>query len=97
MGRSRLPSLGSMTLNRELLRASWRSWLLNDALRQGPYWLQLVWTFLFCLVNALGFTLLGLLSLRSGRGAWRNLAGWWHWYQINLVISCSTPWPMCRA
>ena len=82
-----LPTLGCMTLNRDLLRASWRSWLLNDPLRRGPYWLQLVWTLLFCFVIALGFTLLGFLSYGSGRGAWRNLPGWWHWYQINLVMS----------
>ena len=68
-----------------MLRASWRSWLANDMSRQGPYWLQWVWTLAFALVVAFGFTVLGFLSF--GRDDWRSPANWWHWYRINLVVS----------
>lgn len=70
-----------------VLRASWRTWLNDDHGREGPYWLQLVWTLLFCMVVAAGFTLLGFASFdRSGQG-WRSAAAWAHWYPINLVVS----------
>jgi len=51
---------------RTLLRDSWRSWFDQDFRTVGPWWLQLVWTFVFCMVVALGFTLLAL-ALNAGR------------------------------
>ena len=33
------------------------------------------------------FTVLGFASFADGEGAWRNWSGWWHWYQINLVVA----------
>jgi hypothetical protein len=73
-------------LDTALLRASWRSWLASDFRRVGPWWLQLVWTFVFCVVLALGFTVLGFAAYGRGEGAWRNLPGWWHWFRLNLVM-----------
>ena len=75
------------TLNTRSLHQSWRSWLGSDPYPSGPAWLSLVWTFLFCCVCALGFTVLGFASFADGEGAWRNWAGWWHWYKINLVVA----------
>lgn len=74
-------------LDAHLLRASWRSWLSDDHGRVGPYWLQLLWTLLFCLTVALGFTVLGFLNFERGSGAWRSASAWAHWYPINLVVS----------
>jgi signal transduction histidine kinase len=51
---------------RTLLRDSWRSWFDQDFRTVGPWWLQLVWTFVFSMVVALGFTLLAL-ALNAGR------------------------------
>ena len=70
-----------------LLRQSWRSWLGSDPHPVGPKWLNLIWTFLFCCACAVFFTLLGFLSDDGNDGAMRSPSGWWHWYQINLVIS----------
>ncbi len=53
----------------------------------GPKWLSLVWTFIFCCVCALVFTVLGFAHFAQGEGAWRNWPGWWQWYQINLVVA----------
>ncbi len=71
----------------QLLRQSWRSWLGSDPYPVGPAWLSLVWTFLFCCACAVFFTILGFASYGSGEGAWKNLSGWWHWYQINLIVA----------
>lgn len=70
-----------------LLHQSWRSWLGSDPHPVGPKWLNLVWTFLFCCACAIFFTVLGFLSADGDDGAWRSPSSWWHWYQINLVIS----------
>ena len=70
-----------------LLRQSWRSWLGSDPHPVGPKWLNLIWTFLFCCACAVFFTVLGFLSADGDDGAWRSPSSWWHWYQINLVIS----------
>ena len=75
------------TLNIQSLQQSWSAWLGSDPHPTGPKWLSLVWTFLFCCACALGFTVLGFASFAHGEGAWRNWAGWWHWYQINLVVA----------
>ena len=76
-----------MELTRELLAASWRSWISNDNRhRAGPWWLQWVWTFLFCVGLAVPFTVLGFLAFAKGDGAGRNLAGWAYWYGKNFIV-----------
>jgi Histidine kinase len=76
-------------LTREVLRASLQSWYSNEMRRVGPWWLQLVWTFLFSAVVAVGFTIFGFWSFADGEGAWRNWRGWAYWYGLNLVVSLS--------
>ena len=77
-----------MQLTRTLLAASWQSWISNDnRYRAGPWWLQWVWTLLFCMGLAVPFTVLGFFAFARGEGAWRNLAGWGYWYGKNLVVS----------
>ncbi len=78
-----------MEFNRRNLTASWRSWLSSDTPRVGPEWLHMVWTQLFAMVVAAGFTILGFAAYANGEGAWRNWAGWLHWYGMNLVVSMS--------
>ena len=79
-----------MLIDRPLLRASWQSWLSNDNRpRAGPWWMQWMWTLLFCAAVALGFTILGFFAFGSGTGAWRNLSGWVYWYGKNLIVSLS--------
>jgi two-component sensor histidine kinase len=76
-----------MKIDRALLRASWESWVSNDNRpRAGPWWLQWVWTLLFCAVLAVGFTIVGFFAFGSGQGAWRNWSGWLFWYGKNLVV-----------
>ena len=70
-----------------MLTASWRSWYAYDMRRNGPQWLQWVWTFLFSMLMATGFTLLGFALYASGGGAWRHWTGWWHLYSINMVVA----------
>ena len=75
-------------ITRTLLAASWQSWISNDNRdRAGPWWLQWVWTLLFCMGLAVPFTVLGFFAFARGEGAWRNLAGWAYWYGKNLVVS----------
>ena len=74
------------TLDRALLKASWRSWTSADGVRAGPYWLQWVWTLLFCAALALPFTVVGFAAFGSGEGAWRNLPGWAYWYGKNFIV-----------
>jgi signal transduction histidine kinase len=49
----------------------------------------MVWTQLFAMVVAAGFTILGFAAYANGEGAWRNWTGWLHWYGMNLVVSMS--------
>lgn len=77
-----------MVIDRPLLAASWRSWISSDNRAPvGPAWLQWVWTTLFSAALAVPFTVLGFVAFASGKDAWRNLAGWAHWYGKNLVVS----------
>ncbi len=46
-----------------------------------------LWTLAFSLVCAAGFTILGFAMFGGGEGAWRNIDGWLHWYDVNLRIS----------
>jgi two-component sensor histidine kinase len=82
-----LPTLPAMALTSTLLRASWQSWLTDEHGRRGPYWLQLVWTALFSMVVALGFTVLGFAVFERGGRSWLDPAAWAHWYGINLIVS----------
>ena len=68
---------------RDDLRRSWRAWLSYEAEDPGPWWLAHLWTILFCLAVAVGFTILGI----AGSGRVANAATWWRWYQANVVIS----------
>ncbi len=74
------------TLTADTLRRSWRAWLGGDRAGVGSRWLSLLWTVSFSAAVAVGFTVLGFAAYAGGGGAWRNLAGWGHWYGINLVV-----------
>ncbi len=76
-----------MQIDRALLKASWQSWITNDARpRAGPYWMQLLWTLLFSAALAVLFTVFGFMAYGRGEGAWRNLAGWAYWYGKNFIV-----------
>ncbi|MEN9630005.1 MAG: hypothetical protein RJA10_3233, partial [Pseudomonadota bacterium] len=76
-----------MQIDRSLLKASWQSWITNDARpRAGPYWMQWLWTLLFSAALAVLFTVFGFMAYGRGEGAWRNLAGWAHWYGKNFIV-----------
>ena len=76
-----------MKIDLACLRASRRSWWDSSGPRAGPYWLQWVWTVLFCAALAVGFTVLGFLAFaRDSEGAWRNWSGWGVWYGKNFVV-----------
>lgn len=71
----------------ELIRASWGAWMNQSVEPVGPRWWQFGWTVLFAMVVAAGFTIVGFAMFASGDGAWRNSAGWFHWYRNYLVVS----------
>ncbi len=73
-----------MKITPQLLRASWRSWVATDMVRVGPYWLQLMWTLLFCTVLAVGFTLFGWIV----RGRDWPVGMWAEVFGKNLVVCC---------
>ena len=70
----------------DLLQRSWRAWLSKDPSGGGPAWLGLVWTLVFCLVVAAGFTVLGFAAA-SGKDVPIGAAQVWRWYQANVMIS----------
>jgi hypothetical protein len=77
-----------MNLTREMLARSWQGWYATDPGPPGPSWLQWVWTTLFCLAIALGFTLLGFaFNAASGGQGWTRPSAWLRWYGVNLVVS----------
>jgi signal transduction histidine kinase len=77
-----------MLIDRSLLKSSWNSWITSSLERSGPYWMQWLWTLLFCAALAVVFTVLGFIAYaRDSVGAWRNLAGWAEWYGRNLVVT----------
>jgi two-component sensor histidine kinase len=76
-----------MQINHAVLAASWRAWISNDnRAPAGPWWLQWLWTLLFCAGLAVPFTVLGFLAFAGGESAWRNLPGWAYWYGKNFVV-----------
>jgi signal transduction histidine kinase len=78
-----------MKLNNIVLRESWKSWVASDRRRVGPYWLQLMWTFLFCCALALGFTVLGFLAWGRRDGGFGDVGRWAYWYGKNWIV-CMT-------
>ncbi|MEK8029298.1 histidine kinase [Ideonella sp. DXS29W] len=74
------------SLSTELLKRSWRSWASTGGPRQGPYWLQLVWTALFAIPCALAFTGVGFALYARG-AVWRDPALWGEWLRVNLSVS----------
>ena len=73
-----------MKIDRALLSASRQSWLDVGAPRMGPYWLQWVWTLLFCALPAVGFALLGALTYQ--RNAMQSGAIAVELYLRNLIV-----------
>ncbi|HEY4958982.1 MAG TPA: sensor histidine kinase, partial [Caldimonas sp.] len=66
----------------EMLRLSWRSWLSRSSPRVGPWWIEHLWTVVFSLVVALGFSV-----LFSSRHSHSSLTNWAEWYGANAVVS----------
>jgi signal transduction histidine kinase len=67
---------------REMLRQSWRAWINRSAPRVGPWWIDHVWTVVFSLVVALGFSVL----FADGRGR-HSVGSWSAWYLANAMVS----------
>jgi signal transduction histidine kinase len=76
-----------MKIDRAVLRGSWQSWISADMERIGPYWLQLVWTALFCLVLAAVFTIFGFVSHANETQDWLELPRWSFWFGKNLIVT----------
>lgn len=53
----------------------------------GPAWLQYLWTFLFSMLVAAGFTIVDFLMFGRADNAWRLAGTWLQWYGANLVVS----------
>ena len=75
------------SLNAQRLADSWRAWVRYDIEPPKPRALQWLWTALFSLALALGFTLLGLLTFAPHAGAWSGVGGFGHWFGKNLVVT----------
>ena len=76
------------TATRHTLALAWKSWYSNDLEPHGPAWLQWVLTFVFCLVIALCFTVLGFaLNALDGGNAWTRPNAWLLWFGRNLGVS----------
>jgi signal transduction histidine kinase len=67
---------------REMLRQSWRAWINRSAPRVGPWWIDHVWTVVFSLAVALGFSIL----FSDGRGR-HSVGSWGAWYLANAIVS----------
>ena len=67
---------------REMLRLSWRAWLSRSSPHAGPWWMGHVWTVVFSLVVALGFSI--VFSVARSHS---SLAAWGEWYVANAVVS----------
>jgi signal transduction histidine kinase len=72
-------------ITRRQLRESWRAFLSADEARLGPWWMAYVWTIVFAMVCAFGFTLINISLNFSDETA--HLPNWWRWFQANMVIS----------
>ena len=69
----------------ETLRRSWRGWLSSDERHSGPWWAGMVWTIVFGMFCAIGFTVIGI-ALNAGHTGIQPTV-WWTWFQANMVIS----------
>ena len=79
-----------MTITRELLRRSWQDWVRSELRREGPAWLQWVWTTLFAMVLAAVFSLMAMASFSGAQlDRWLDAARWARLYAQNLVV-CAT-------
>jgi signal transduction histidine kinase len=78
---------GAPRPSRELLRASWRHWLTMDGPAPGPWWLPWLWTMLFTVVVAFGFTLVGFAISRAPLARWLDASAWAYWLGVNLVVT----------
>jgi signal transduction histidine kinase len=73
--------------NMHRLQQSWRAWLSGDDDQVGAWWMNYVWTLVFGLVCAVGFTILNVaLNARESDG---SLARWPFWVRSGLVVSLS--------
>jgi len=70
----------------QMLRESWRGWMNQSHPSAGPAWLQYVWTLLFSMVVAAGFTVVGL-TLVGTRRVTPGMPGLWETYRAYLVVS----------
>ena len=66
----------------EILRVSWRAWLVRSGPRAGPWWMDHAWTIVFSLVVALGFSILFSFNRQPG-----SPGGWGAWYLANAIVS----------
>jgi signal transduction histidine kinase len=75
------------TIDRQLLRTSWREWLANDLRTpSGPAWLPWLWTVLFCAALAAGFTLAGFVLHARRAEDWLSPGNWAIWYGRHLIV-----------
>jgi hypothetical protein len=72
-------------LSRQVLAASWRSWVSSDLQRVGPAWLQPVWTAVFAAGIAVLFTVFGWIAVGRDNGL-GTPSMWATWYGKNLVV-----------
>jgi signal transduction histidine kinase len=84
------------TIDRALLRASWRSWISSDGVRVGPTWLQWVWTLLFSAAMAVMFTALGLAAFGRVERSGTYVLAWTSWYGKNFIV-CLTIAATCHV
>ncbi len=76
-----------MTIDRAVLRASWRSWYSTDLCSVGPAWLQLVWTFVFSTAIGSIFFALGLTVAALGSDRLPGSAALLRSFMISLAIA----------
>ncbi|MDQ6926972.1 MAG: hypothetical protein M3154_12160, partial [Candidatus Eremiobacteraeota bacterium] len=59
----------------DMLRLSWRAWLHHGAPRVGPWWIGHVWTVVFALAVAAGFSVISLVfsSHETMRTSWPTI------------------------
>jgi hypothetical protein len=70
----------------QVLRESWRGWMSQSHPSGGPAWLQYVWTLLFSMAVAAGFTVVGL-TLLGTRRVTPDLSEWGQAYRAYFVVS----------
>jgi signal transduction histidine kinase len=71
----------------QIIRASWGAWMSQSYQPVGPRWLQYIWTFLFSMVVAAIFTVVGLAMFGGDDSTSHTLSGVLQWYFSYLVVS----------